>query len=259
MTIVVESWGLLKDSFAQKSLEKSLVKEFEKAEFKVQSGKTRYFGSTTMADLRELTNTRGDYGFFVDKKSVTTFKSIFNYKKEQGFETFAFHPFSGKMFSRSIWWKNLGATNIFFRDDYNIEHPLSNYNIDKQAHFPSVKDEIFFDYINEKSKTYSKRYVYYLTVNSHLPYIHKINDKYPDSSFNLKTLSISGEAINQLTHIKNFIIYVARHLSIYNWDKIVIVGDHRPPFYTKRERDFYQEGWVPYFILQKELASPITY
>ena len=112
---------------------------------------------------------------------------------------------------------------------------------------------------DEKSKAYSKRYVYYLTVNSHLPYIHKINDKYPDSSFNLKALSISGEAINQLTHIKNFIIYVARHLSIYNWDKIVIVGDHRPPFYTKRERDFYQEGWVPYFILQKELASPITY
>ena len=59
------------------------------------------------------------------------------------------------------------------------------------------------------------------------------------------------EAKYQLIHIKNFIIYVARHLAVNKWDKVVIISDHIPPFYTKQERNFYKQDVVPYLIIKK--------
>jgi hypothetical protein len=251
MTIVVESWGAFADSVLQDRFQASLIHIFNKEGYGVTTGLTKYFGSTTAAGMRELTNSNGGYGYFMNPQNAQSYKSIFNYKNEQGYETFAFHPFTGRMFSRSIWWKNLGANHIYFRDNYVVEHPLFANNIDEEAHFPSVKDEAFFDYINDKTKNVSKKYVYFLTVNSHLPYKHHTQEIHPDTALLIKKLPISEEAQSQLSHIKNFIVYVAQHLKANHWDKVVIVGDHLPPFPGLQERTFYKEGKVPYLVIEK--------
>ena len=251
MTIVVESWGAFADSVLQDRFQASLIHIFNKEGYGVTTGLTKYFGSTTAAGMRELTNSNGGYGYYMNPQNAKSHKSIFNYKNEQGYETFAFHPFTGRMFSRSIWWKNLGANHIYFRDNYVVEHPLSANNIDEEAHFPSVKDEAFFDYINDKTKNISKKYVYFLTVNSHLPYKHHTQEIHPDTSLLIKNLPISEEAQSQLSHIKNFIVYVAQHLNPNHCDKVIIVGDHLPPFPGLRERRFYKEGKVPYLVIEK--------
>jgi hypothetical protein len=252
MTIVVESWGVIADNTIQKKLEQSLIRVFNKEGYSVTTGLSKYYGSTTAAGLRELTNTKGEYGYFMDKKSDTTIKSIFNYKNEQGYDTYAFHPFTGRMFSRSIWWKNLGPKALYFRDNYVKDYPDDQKNIVNETHFPAIKDEAFFDYLNDLTKNSSKKYAYYLTVNSHLPYQQNPIDHNIDSGLDLNKLKLSGEAKYQLIHIKNFIIYVARNIAINKWDKVVIVGDHTPPFYTKQERSFYKEGVVPYMVIQKQ-------
>ena len=92
----------------------------------------------------------------MDKKSDTTIKSIFDYKNGQRYDTYPFHPFSGRMFSRSIWWKNLGTKELYFRENYVKDYPNDTKNIDNEAHFPSIKDEAFFDYLNLKTKNSSK-------------------------------------------------------------------------------------------------------
>ena len=170
MTIIVESWGAIADSAIQKKFEQQLINTFNEEGYAVTTGLSRFYGSTTAAGLRELTDSKGDYGYFMDKKSDTTIKSIFDYKNSQGYDTYAFHPFSGRMFSRSIWWKNLGTKELYFRENYVKDYPNDTKNIDNEAHFPSIKDEAFFDYLNLKTKNSSKKYAFYLTVNSHLPY-----------------------------------------------------------------------------------------
>ncbi len=253
MTIVVESWGAIADNEIQKKFNQSLIREFNKEGYTVTTGLCRYYGSTTAAGLRELTNSKGEYGYFMDKNSDTTIKSIFNYKNKQKYDTYAFHPFTGRMFSRSIWWKNLGTKALYFRDNYLKDYPNDHQNIVNESHFPAIKDEAFFDYINNITKNSSKKYVYYLTVNSHLPYQQIIVDLNLDSSLDLKKLKLVNEAKYQLIHIKNFINYVAHNISINKWDKVVIVGDHTPPFYTKQERSFYKVGVVPYMVIRKEI------
>lgn len=251
MTIVVESWGTIADQDLQHEFEKSLIRIFHEQGYHAEMGLTRYFGSTTSADMRELANAQGNYQYFIDKKSDTVIRSIFDHKSAQGYQTIAAHPFTGRMFSRSVWWKNLGPHHLYFRDDYILDHPFAQKDIEDDAHFPSVKDEAFFDYICSKTKDLPKKYVYYLTVNSHLPYKHHTVDLMPDSNFIISALPISDEAQSQLAHVKNFLLHIAKHISENNFDKVLIVGDHLPPFASMRDRKFYRSGKVPYLIAEK--------
>ena len=253
MLIVVESWGELKDTNLQKGLASWISKKFETKGYHVSTGTSRYYGSTTAAGLREMTNTKGAYSYYLNRRSITTpFKSIFDVKNLQGYETFGFHPFTGRMFSRSVWWKNLGIQNIYFRDQYLFENIAKVNEINGEAHFPSVKDEKFFDYVLEKTKYTPKKFVYFLTVNSHLPYNTIGKDNSPTPQFDISKMAISDQAKHQLIHIKNLLEYFTQKMDAKDWNKILIVGDHIPPFSTNTDRSFYVDGKVPYLLITKQ-------
>ena len=36
-----------------------------------------------------------------------------------------------------------------------------------------------------------------------------------------------------------------------DWNKILIVGDHTPPFLIKKDRNFYVDGKAPYLLITK--------
>ena len=254
LLIIVESWGELKDAKLQKALFNWISNKFETKGYNVQTGNSNYYGSTTAAGLRELTNTKGEYTYFINHKSDTTlFKSIFDIKYKQGYQTFGFHPFTGRMFSRSVWWKNIGIQQAYFRDDYIFENISRIKDVDGEAPFPSVKDEKYLDFLLDKTKSSPKKFVYYLTVNSHIPYHSITFDKDPDASFDIKKMKISDQAKYQLTHIKNLLEYFSQKIDAKEWNKILIVGDHTPPYPTARERNFYVEGKVPYLLITKKV------
>lgn len=253
MLIVVESWGELKDAKLQKELYSWITQKFKKKGYDVSTGISKTYGSTVTAGLRELTNSKGDYGYFLNKKSAETpFRSIFDEKKLQGYETFGFHPYTGRMFFRSIWWKNLGIQNLYFREQYQLEYKIKENELNGEAHyFPSVKDEIFFDYVINKTKNTPKKFVYYLTLNSHIPYKTLGKDHDPTNLFDISKMEISDQARSQLIHIKNLLEYFSQKIESKDWDKILIVGDHMPPFLTLQDRGFYEDGKVPYLLITK--------
>ena len=253
LLIVVESWGELKDARLQNALNTWITKKFINKGYEVSSGKSITYGSTVAAGLRELTDTKGDYGYFLNKKSVETpYRSIFDEKKLQGYETFGFHPYTGRMFLRSIWWKNLGIQNLYFREQYLIENiSIKDEDLGEANYFPSVKDQIFFDYLIHKTKNAPKKFVYYLTLNSHIPYKSFGKDHDPTNLFDISKMEISDQARNQLIHIKNLLEYFSQKIESKDWNKILIVGDHMPPFLTLQDRGFYEDGKVPYLLITK--------
>ena len=253
LLIVVESWGELKDAKLQKELDTWIAKKFENKGYAVSKGTTKTYGSTVAAGLRELTNTKGDYSYYLNKKSVVTpFRSIFDEKKLQEYETFGFHPYTGLMFLRSIWWKNLGIQNLYFREQYLLENSTNANVVNGEAYyFPSVKDEIFFDYVLNKTKKTQKKFVYFLTVNSHIPYNAIGKDHGPMNQFDVSKMDITSQAKNQLIHIKNLLEYFSQKIEPKDWNKILIVGDHTPPFLIKKDRNFYVDGKAPYLLITK--------
>ncbi len=253
LVILVESWGIIKDTLLQGELVKIISNSFYKKGFNVSSGNSKYYGSTTAAGLRELLNASGSYSYFINKSSnKTKYISILDVKTNQGYDTYMFHPYTGEMFSRSKWWKNLGAKNLFFRENYLIDNNFKAEEVDEDARFPSIKDDTFFDYLLQKTQKSKKKFVYYLTVNSHLPYTKIVSEHNPSSGFNIEKMPITNEAKFHLIHIKNLIEYFSQKIEANEWNKILIIGDHTPPFSTLTDRNFYVDGKVPYLLITKK-------
>ena len=115
----------------------------------------------------------------------------------------------------------------FFKNESAI-----NYN----NHYISVNDEAVFDYGFKQLRKENKAFLYILTINSHLPF---------------HTQSGKSELESQYNRIKEQFAYLAVLLKQYPVDKLVIVGDHPPPFLTEFERSHYATKYVPALIIQK--------
>ena len=155
------------------------------------------------------------------------------------------------MFQRNIWWKNIGIDNLNFRENiqsfYNYKLKL-NYN----TSFISVNDEDAFNFIQAKTSKEGKQFSYLLTENSHLPFMSNVEKPIFTHLFDIDNeINLSEEAKNQHKRISNFLFYVASHLDSNKFQNILIVGDHMPPFVKKNDRDFYNNQFVPYFIITK--------
>lgn len=251
MLILVESMGLIDDTIKRNAFQENISDVFKQYNWKTIWGQTRFTGGTTNAELRELLDCVGSYQYFINQKNAQNFISIFQIKKQKGYKITAIHSYKGNMFKRYIWWKNIGVDDVYFREDLQ---KLSNYKLklNYDTPFTSVNDEDVFDFIQAKTSKKSKKFVYFLTENGHLPFISNFEKPFSSRLFDIqKEASISEEAKNQHKRISNFLVYVASHLDSNKFQKILIVGDHMPPFLNKDDRNFYNNQFVPYCIVTK--------
>lgn len=93
-----------------------------------------------------------------------------------------------------------------------------------------------FDYGIKQLSKENKAFLYILTINSHLPF---------------HTQSGKSELESQYNRIKEQFSYLAALLKKYPVDKLVIVGDHPPPFLTESERSHYSSKFVPALIIER--------
>jgi hypothetical protein len=251
MLIIVESFGLIKDSLKRAAFQKDISAVFETKNWKTNWGKTEFTGSTTRSELRELLNCVGDYRYFINADHATNFTSIFHIKKKQGYNTIAIHSYKANMFERPIWWRNIGADEVYFSEDLQL---ATNFqiNLNYESPFTAVNDEDAFRFIQSKTSVKGKQFVYLLTENAHLPFKGKIDSPTSSKFFSVeKEPYLSEEAKNQNKRITNFLNYVAKNLDVYKFQKILIVGDHMPPFLNKNDREFYSDELVPYVIVTR--------
>jgi hypothetical protein len=251
LLIIAESMGLIDDTIKRKVYQQSISDIFNQKHWKTSWGKIQFTGSTTSAELRELLNCAGSYQYFIKQKFANNISSIFRIKKKQGFHTNAIHSYKGDMFQRNTWWKNIGVEEVYFRENvqalYNYKLKL-NYN----SSFNSLYDEDAFDFIQSKTSKERKHFSYFLTENGHLPFMSNVEKPIFSHLFDIDNeINLSAEAKNQHKRISNFLVYVASHLDSSKFQSILIVGDHMPPFVKKKDREFYNNHFVPYCIVTK--------
>lgn len=251
MLIIVESFGLIKDTLKRKKFQKYISTFFGYKNLKISWGQTKFTGSTTRSELRELLNCVGDYRYFIDANKAKNLKSIFQIKKKQGYVTNAIHSYKASMFERDIWWKNIGVDDVYFSNDVQYKNKYKN-KLNNDTPFISVNDEDAFDFIQSKTSATNKQFSYLLTENSHLPFKGVINKPGLNYLFDIDNeVKLSEEAKNQNKRITSFLIYVANHFDSNKFQKLIVVGDHMPPFLKKDDRSFYSDQFVPYFIISK--------
>jgi hypothetical protein len=228
--IILESWGLDNDVQERMELIRPIIL-LNNSEYRVNFDSSLFFGGTSQAEVRELYNKSGEAYFSVIQHGISDIKGIAQYKKISGYNTIALQSFSGFYSNGYHFRKSSGFNQIkefsFFKNGSAI-----NYN----NHYISVNDEVVFDYGIKQLSKENKAFLYILTINSHLPF---------------HTQSGKSELESQYNRIKEQFSYLAALLKKYPVDKLVIVGDHPPPFLTESERSHYSSKFVPALIIER--------
>ena len=252
LLVLMESWGYINDPVVREAFQHVVNEKLKLKSFKHSWGQTRFVGSTTSAEMREMMNLEGNYNFFIGNKSdQSDWPSIFDMKKKAGYDTYGFHAYTGKMFAREIWWKNVGLNHIFFRDDVISSSFIDDDKLDRGTPFLSAKDEFLFDFMLKKTDSISHKFVYLLTVNSHLPFAGNFEQSDAGKKIGIASLPLSQEAKSQLSFILNQLFYFISKIDDNKWDDVLFVGDHIPPYLIARDRSFFSAKQVPYLFLSR--------
>ena len=253
LIILIESWGLINDSNIREALQSNINTHINQQEYHFKWGKSKFSGSTASGELKQLLNLKGNYKYFLHHRSDTNnIVSIFDYKNNQGYTTYGFHCYSENMFNRSIWWRNIGIKNAFFKESFLKDNANKKVQLDDDGPFTSITDVAMFKYMESKTNNKNNKiFSYLLTENSHLPFKKIVNDNYPTKNLNFNTLPISEEAKNQLKYIKNLLTEIIDNVDSSKWNKILIIGDHNPPYLNKIDRNYYSDKMIPYVLIYK--------
>lgn len=251
MVILLESWGLPAKEDDWEKLRVMISETASSSGWKSETGSTGFEGSTTHAELRELLSLSGNYRYFLNADSAASVESIFKIKKKQGYTTMAAHSFSGKMFWRVGWWPNLGIDSVYFMENIIDRKNLKPDSLNYATPFTSVNDEAAYLFLSELAAMYpGKKFAYFLAENSHLPYYDRSDDQTSKPRQPMLTFDeLSPEGDSQWKRIQELISFIARSPQSKQWSKILVMGDHMPPFTNNSDRDFYSSTKVPYFIL----------
>jgi hypothetical protein len=228
--IILESWGL--HNILQKRMDQiRSILMLSNYGYTVQLDSSLFFGGTSQAETRELFNKSGEAYYSIIQHGFSDINGIAQGKKEAGYNTIALQSFSGFYSSGYHFRKAAGFNNI---KDFSFFSQLAptNYN----NHYISVNDEAVFDYGFKQLSKQNKTFFYILTINTHLPF---------------HTQNGMSELESQYQRIKQQFNFLANLLKKYPVHKLVIVGDHPPPFLTEFERSHYATKYVPALIIQK--------
>lgn len=228
--IILESWGLHNN--LQKRMEQiKPILMLSNNGYTVNLDSSLFFGGTSQAEARELFNKSGEAYYSIIQHGFSDINGIAQQKKEAGYNTIALQSFSGFYSSGYHFRKAAGFNSI---KDFSFFRQLAPTNYSN--HYISVNDEAVFDYGFKKLSNQNKAFLYILTINTHLPF---------------HTQTGMSELESQFQRIKQQFSFLANLLKKYPVNKLVIVGDHPPPFLTEFERSRYATKYVPALIIQK--------
>lgn len=227
--VISEAWGLPRDSKVLEEQILALRKSPNVQDLAVQGVHAR--GATAAGELRELCGlipSRMNFG----KMTPDLVGECLPLKlKAQGYKTVAVHGADSSMYRRSRWYPVLGFEEMIFMGDM----PPVESNC---YSFPGYCDKNIFPVVNNQLKQ-GKVFVYWLTLNSHIPYDRRDIANYRK---NLCNEFAGAHESELLCNYQNLHVQFFEELADLIEDetlqgvKVVVVGDHAPIFYDDETR-----------------------
>ena len=163
--------------------------------------------------------------------------------KENDFQTFYLHGYSGSFYERQKNYAKFGFDSLFFRSD------LENKGLSScRFGFVGICDSSIINYIDSLITDTVPKFIYWTTLDAHPPYEWAEISK---KSSICKTLSLSDIDCSYFTLQENTMRLLAKLAAKHPECQFIIRGDHRPMGSTS-EVGFVQSfyfRWVPLVIL----------
>lgn len=214
--------------------------------FEISTGDTTYYNSTTAGEIRELCGRWGDYYEVLDEADTSCLPAKL---AEQGYETRAYHSFTGAFFDRATWYPNIG-----FQKQQFAEELLERGVRECGGVFPGACDRDVPRLLAQDLKAADKpQFVYWLTVNSHLPVPPGMNLEVDNCEKVSPVLAAEYPMIcRQFALWDQIDQAIIKEITAADFPKtdILIVGDHMPPYYDRHHRSQFAPDRVPYLLLK---------
>jgi hypothetical protein len=218
--------------------------------YDIETGVIPYYGSTTNAELRALCDRWGQYDSFDFAKA----DCVPGRYRRAGYATTAIHSFTGNFFDRANWYPKLHFDRIMFGPDLIAAGARSCGGI-----FPGACDDDVPSLIAKQLRVGGKpQFVYWLTLNSHLPVIADSVLGTDDCKLGPRDWIAANPQLCRL-----FLVHhrLAKAIKVLVADPslpptdFLIVGDHMPPFFDRERRLRFDSSHVPYVLLRSRSAQ----
>lgn len=248
--IVVESWGLFRDPGLAEAVTAPYQDPEIRSEYQVSFGTAPFDGLTVQGEARELCHSH--IGFGVMDISPTQARgclpALFH---SRGYQDIAVHGYVGGMFHRNVWYKTIGFDQTWFGPDL-AKDGLPHC----KGAFPGICDGAIADWIGSTllpGTAEQPRFIYWVTLNSHLPVSVTEGDLPPDTGECSSHPELQGSRplcswfrlISQVHQsVERLALEPQKRPTVF-----ILVGDHAPPFADPHLRQLFSREEVPYVIL----------
>jgi hypothetical protein len=252
VVIVVEALGLPTAPEEKRLFEAAWHRPEWGRRYELRFGNTPFFGSTTSGELRELCGQWSDHVRF-DFDHAHCLPKRF---RKAGYVTTAMHSFAGALFDRARWYPKLGFDRIEFAQDLFRQGAARCDGV-----FPGACDTDVPAIIGRRlASARDSQFIYWLTLNSHLPVMAEKDGRCavgaPAWNENFPRVCRMFQKHRQLA---DAIDRMVMSPGLPPTD-ILIVGDHKPPFFDRGSRARFDATHVPWIYLRarQPLKAPLS-
>ena len=252
LLVLVEGMGAYADP-GERALLEDKLRAAAGHRFKLKHGVNAHYGSTTGAMSRELC---GRWGTFTDYLEDKKYDCLPARLVEGGFSTISYDGFNGELLSLREWYPHIGIQTSNFRDDLERMFPD-----DTARHCGSVLqglcDEDVGRLVHRELAGAGERrkFVYWLTLDSHLPYVPVKNGPLACGT---SAASIADRIPCDLTEIWmgvfDTVASIAADPNMPPLD-IMVVGDHNTPMWSRSAVRHFRPGLIDWYKL--EYIAPV--
>jgi hypothetical protein len=242
LLVLVEGLGVFDNPAHQKAVLAPFFEPEIQFRYDVSTGRTKYFGSTTAGEMRELCGTRDPYTDYLDRDASGCLSQRLS---QAGYRTVGLHAFSGRMFSRNRWWTHVGLAGRIFESDMPGAPTCGQV-------FKGACDSAAIRWVAGALDSDGPDFVYWVTLNSHVP----IRKGEHSGTFACTPDSFFGPT--DICHLANMWRDLFEDVAELAQDRtleILLVGDHAPPLWPRREREMFLPGKVTWVRLAPRPSS----
>lgn len=252
--ILVESWGLPLDTHLAHALTATYDDQRIRANYDVSYGTAPFHGATVPGETRELCQSGIGYGIR-QASAAQADGCLPALLHKRGYKSFSIHGYSGRMFQRNRWYRTIGFDQSWFGQDFDkIGLPHCGDS------FPGTCDASLAGWIGStllSVKSDRPRFIYWVTLNSHLPV--PAHPNLPDDDVCTTQPALQGStALCSWFRLVRNVHQSVQQLALTRTIRptvFVVVGDHAPPFADPSLRLDFSAADVPYVVLTPKKAA----
>lgn len=247
VVILVESWGLGQDSALRSALVQPYFQPAILARYRLLQGTAPFYGPTIAGEARELCSSTMGNG--ITQASVRDLEDCLPRKlRALGYQDIALHGMDGRLYNRWSWYQTIGFQQILFRENFEQQGLPDCIGV-----FTGICDAALAGWIGQQleEKSTAPQFVYWVTLNSHLPVSVPSPLKSPASCSITPSLTELPTLCSWYQLVVNVHQSIA-DLAMANLNRptvFAIVGDHAPPFSNPDVRGLFSQEVVPYVLL----------